>query len=123
MTTLSRTAAFFSMLMGIMMIGTWTVLLATGYPELETEPFGTSLLLIAEFLTACSLIAGGYGVLSYQKWGMKLLLVAMGMLLYCVIFSTGAFGQQGILPAAAWFLLVALTTLFFAGNLVRTDLA
>ncbi len=119
MNNLSRSAASFAVLMGVLMLATWIFLLVTGYPALYSEPFGTALLLIGEFLTAFSLIAGGLGLLSGRKWGMKVMLVALGMLLYCVIFSTGSFGQQGILPAAAWFLMVALATLFVVGGLIR----
>ncbi len=124
MNNLSRTAALFSILMGGLMLATWGVLLFTGQvPELFSEPLKTSLLLTAEFLTAFSLIAGGYGLLSKRRWGLTATLVAMGMLLYCVIFSVGVFGQQGILPAAAWFVLVALATLFFVGGFLRANLA
>lgn len=124
MNRLARTAAVFSISMGVLMLATWGVLLFTGgVPELYTLPLETSLLLTAEFLTAFSLIAGGFGLLSYRKWGMTVTLVAMGMLLYCVIFSAGTFGQQGTLLAAAWFVLVALATLFFVGSFVRAELA
>ncbi len=124
MNRLAKTAAVFSISMGVLMLATWGVLLFTGgVPELYTLPLETSLLLTAEFLTAFSLIAGGIGLLSSRKWGMTLTLVALGMLLYCVIFSAGTFGQQGILLAAAWFVLVGLATLFFVGSFVRAELA
>lgn len=31
-------------------------------------------------------------------------------MLYCVIFSCGVFGQQGVVPAAAWFAVLSVTT-------------
>ena len=124
MNNLFKTAAVFSILMGALMLATWGVLLLIGQvPELFTEPFKTSLLLTAEFLTAFSLIGGGYGLLSNRRWGLTATLVALGMLLYCVIFSVGVFAQQGILPAAAWFIFVALATLFFVSSFVRSALA
>lgn len=124
MNNLFKAAALFSILMGVMMLATWGVLLFTGrVPELVTKPLEAYLLLTAEFLTAFSLIAGGYGLLSNRRWGLRGTLVAMGMLLYCVIFSVGVFGQQGILPAAAWFVFVAVATLFFVSSFVRADLA
>ncbi len=124
MRDLSRTAALFAILMGSLMLGTWTVLLFTGQvPELVTKPFEAVLLLAAEFLTAFALIGGGYGLLSNRKWALRVTLVALGMLLYCVIFSIGVFAQQGIRPAAGWFVLVALATLFLVGRFVREQMA
>ncbi len=114
-----KSAAIFSILMGVALLSTWIVMFAIGQvPELSTKPFETSLLLTAEFLTAFALIGGGYGVLTRRNWGHWANLVALGMLLYCVINYMGVLAEQGTWPAVAWFALVtALTIIFIADSL------
>ncbi len=108
-----RWVAFYSILMGVLQTGTWVVLYFVGvvrnyYTE---KPFETIFLLLAEFLTAVAVILGGSGVLAGQKWGIPLNLAALGMMLYCAIFSIGAFGQTGNIPATAWFAILTIATI------------
>jgi len=106
---MSKAIAFFSILMGLAQMTTWIVLFSLGQvPEIATQPFGTWMLLVAEFLTGLALIFGGYALLVRRHWGLRLELAALGMLLYCTVYSTGVFGQQGNLPGAAFFAVVAL---------------
>jgi len=105
----TKAIAFFTILMGLAQMATWVVLFSLGMvPEIVTQPFGTWLLLIAEFLTGLALVIGGYALLVRKPWGLHLELAALGMLLYCTVYSTGVFGQQGNTPAAAFFAVVAL---------------
>ncbi len=106
---ITKAIALFSILMGLAQMATWVVLFSLGkVPEIVTQPFGTWMLLIAEFLTGLALVFGGYTLLAGRRWGLHLELAALGMLLYCTIFSTGVFGQQGNIPAAGFFASVAL---------------
>ncbi len=115
----TKASAIFSVLMGGSLLSTWIVLFAMGQvPELYTSPFETILLLVAEALTGLSLIAAGYGLLSGRVWGLKLQLVALGMLLYCTIFSCGALGQGNVL-LAIFFGTVATLAFIFSWSLVR----
>ncbi len=117
----TKASAIFSVLMGGALLSTWVVLFALGrVPELYTSPFDTILLLVAEALTGLSLIAGGYGLLTRRAWGLKLQLVALGMLLYCTIFSCGALGKSS-LPVAIFFGTVAVLTFGFSLSLVRQE--
>jgi hypothetical protein len=93
-------------------------LLRAGFPELYTSPFSITLLLVAEALTGLSLIVGGYGLLTRRDWGLKLQLVALGMLLYCTIFSCGELGQGNLL-LAIFFGTVAALAFIFSWSLVR----
>ena len=122
MGNMTRAAAIFSILMGASLLATWVVLFAVGQvPELYTSPFKTTLLLVAEALTGLSLIVGGYGLLARRVWGIKLQLVALGMLLYCAIFSCGELGQGNPL-AAIFFGAVATLAFIFSWFLVRRRL-
>ncbi len=118
----TRVSAIFSVLMGGSLLSTWGVLFAMGQvPELYTSPFETILLLVAEALTGLSLIVGGYGLLTGRPWGLKLQLVALGMLLYCTIFSCGALGQDNAL-VAIFFATVAALDFILSWSLVRSEI-
>jgi hypothetical protein len=73
--------------------------------------------LAAEFLTAVSLILGGFGLLAGKSWGLRADLAALGMLLYCTIFSTGALGA-GNAPAAIFFGAIATLAFVFSARFV-----
>ena len=65
-----KIAAVYSIIVGISMIGMWTVFYVTGgIPEINAEPAKIIMHLIAEFVTAASLILGGFGLISNRKWG------------------------------------------------------
>ena len=103
-----KTAAIFSLFCGIAMLVVWGTLLATGQVvELRSSPFQVAFLLGAEFLTAVTLILGGFGLLTGKNWGLRTDLTALGMLIYCTVYSTGVFGQAGNAPAAVFFVVVA----------------
>ncbi len=112
-------AAIFSILMGLMMLGTWSYLiLSNNYPAAATSPLETAYLLVAEFLTAAALIAAGYGFLTERRWGLPLILVALGELVYCTVRFAGELGQGGSVPGLAFFTAVASFGILFAGYLV-----
>ncbi len=114
-----KAASIFSLVCGVMMLLVWGVLLSTGNaPELRTKPLEAVFLLAAEFLTAASLIVGGWGSLSHRSWSFTMQLVALGMLLYCAVFSVGVVGQQDNLPATGFFVVVATLTAIFSGNFI-----
>lgn len=116
---MKKGAAIFSILMGAAMFGTWIFLfLFPGYPAAKTVPIETGYLLTAEFLTATVLVTGGYGILSHRTWALPLILVALGQLIYCAIRFAGELGQQGSLGGLAFFSLVGVMALVFAGSLV-----
>jgi hypothetical protein len=115
-----KVTAIYSILMGILLIGTWLVLFALGQvPELWTQPLDTGFLLLAEFLTGIGLIVGGYGVLAVRQWGFILVLFALGMMFYTVVRSIGLFAEQGVAFAAGWFILVTLLMVLLMGYLLR----
>ena len=114
-----KTASIFSFFCGIAMLAVWGILLATGqFPELRSKPFEARFLLGAEFLTAVSLILGGFGLVTGKSWGLRADLAALGMLLYCAIFSTGTFGQAGNLPATVFFVVISTLAFVFSARFV-----
>jgi hypothetical protein len=116
---MKRAAAMFSILMGLMMFGTWTFLFSTDqFPQVHTLPLETGYLLVAEFLTAAALVTGGYGILTNRQWAMPLILIALGELIYCTIRFAGELGQGGSTPGLGFFSAVAATSLIFAVGFV-----
>ncbi len=104
----------FATVVGIGMIGQWTVSLVSGQvPELRSEPIRIRFHLAAEFATALALLVSGIGLLAGGTWARDAYLLAAGMLLYTIIVSPGYFAQQGnwAMPAmfAVILVLVAVT--------------
>jgi len=118
-----KAVSIFSLFCGISMLAVWGILLATGQVvELRTSPLEAAFLLGAEFLTAVALILGGFGLLARKTWGLRMDLAALGMLLYCAVYSTGVFGQAGNTPAAGFFIVIAALAALFSANFVLETL-
>lgn len=93
---LGKLAAIYSIIVGIAMLGMWTVFVTTGQvPELSTEPIRVSMHIIGEIATALILLIGGYGLWADKKWGLQAYMLSMGMLLYTLIVSPGYYAQSG----------------------------
>ena len=91
-----KVASFYSIFIGIAMIGMWIFFYASGnIPELDTEPIRISMHILAEVITAVILILGGIGILVNKKWGKDIYLVSMGMLIYTLVQSPGYFMETG----------------------------
>ena len=115
--------AIYPIIIGLSMIGMWTVLLSTGQVlETETDRIEISYHLVSEFLTAFLLIIGGYGLYKERSWGFGVFLVSMGMLLYSVINSTGYYAGQGEIVMVGMFtVLTVLTALFLIVSFKKKD--
>jgi hypothetical protein len=109
-------ASLYAILVGIGMIGQWSVSLATGrVPELKSEPFRIAFHLVGEALTAVVLIAGGLGLWVGASWGRTAYLVAIGMLFYTVIVSPGYFAQRREWPMVGMFGVLLVLALLALG--------
>lgn len=106
--------AFFSLFMGIAMIGMWLMFYVTGQiPEIQTKPVELGMHVAAEIVTGLLLIIGGYGSLTQRSWGEDLYLLSMGMLLYTLIMSPGYFLQKGEVGFVAMFGAFIVLALYF----------
>ncbi len=106
--------AIYSLFIGILMIGVWSMFILTGQvPEMATKPAEIMLHLLAEFTTAVLLIGGGIGLIKKIKIGYNLNLVALGMLLYTLIVSPGYYLQSGNLVFVGIFTVIFIFTLIF----------
>lgn len=106
-------SAWYSILVGILMIGQWVFFLVSGQvPELQTEPIRIAFHLAAELITAIVLVFAGYLLLKKTSLSKPLALVAAGMLLYTTIVSPGYFAQLGEWPIVIMFGLLICSNLY-----------
>lgn len=102
-------SAWFSVIVGILIIAQWAFFLAAGaVPELQTEPWRISFHLTAELVTAACLIVAGLALFQGKSWAKCLALFAAGMLAYTVIASPGYFAQQGQWPFVGMFAILLI---------------
>ena len=92
--------AIFAIVVGLLMIGQWTLTIVRGQvpgPEDDAVagrgPVEMMFHWIAEFATAIALIVSGLGLLLGWTVGPAIFLVACGMLIYAMVNSAGYFAQ------------------------------
>jgi hypothetical protein len=109
----SRVAsAWFTILVGILMMGMWSMLVLTGQvPYLDTPQLEIKLHIFTEMLTASALILGGVSVLRGWKKLASLHYVSQGMLIYAIINSSGYYIDLGETAMAGMFGALFLGTL------------
>ena len=115
--------SIYSFVMGIAMIGMWTMFLLTGQvPELQTEPARIIMHLAAEFTTAFVLIIGGYALLVKKEWGMRLHQSSLGMLMYTLIVRPGYYLQLGDVAMVSMFgVMFILTLIILILSYIKSD--
>jgi hypothetical protein len=119
---LRKTAAVFSIIAGLGMIGLWLTLIQTGQDlrlndEFRTIPFSIFIAIGSDFLTAFVLLVAAAGLLFKKGWGPKAFLFGSGFLFYSVINALGLYWLRGELPfivMLAVILVLALVLTVFA---------
>jgi hypothetical protein len=108
----NRASAFFTIIVGVLMMGMWTLLVFTGQvPYLDTPQMEIKLHIFTEMLTAGALILGGLSVLWSWKRLNRLHYVSQGMLIYAIINSSGYYIDLGETAMAAMFGVLLIGTL------------
>jgi hypothetical protein len=112
--------AWYSIAVGVLMLGQWGFFLAAGQvPELQTEPFRIAFHLLGEGITAIALIVSGVALLRRTGWAREAAFVALGMLTYTVLVSPGYFAQLGQWPLVGMFGVLLVLTLLSYGLLFQ----
>jgi len=107
-------AAIYSILVGVSIIGIWTILLITdSIPEFDTEPKRIGMHLVAEIATGIILILGAYGLLSNKRWGYNVYLISMGMLIYTLLASPGYYAEKGNYLFVGMFAIILFFSMMF----------
>ncbi|RIK40276.1 MAG: hypothetical protein DCC57_19620 [Chloroflexi bacterium] len=113
-------AAWYAIIVGLLMLGQWGFFLATGQvPELQSEPWRIAFHLAAEGMTAAGLVISGIGLLRNRAWARAAYLLTVGMLVYSAIASPGYFAQQGAWAMVGMFALLLLLAIASILTLLR----
>lgn len=107
-------AAIYSILVGVSIIGMWTILYINGsIPEIDTEPIRIGMHLVAEIATGIILILGAYGLLNNKRWGYDMYLISMGMLIYTLFASPGYYAEKGNYLFVGMFAIILFFSMMF----------
>ncbi|MCW4012550.1 MAG: hypothetical protein NWF07_06095 [Candidatus Bathyarchaeota archaeon] len=99
-----KASAVFTILVGLLMMGMWSMLVLTNQvPYLDTPQVEIKLHILTEMLTALMLILGGLSVLRGWERIMNLHYVSQGMLIYAIINSSGYYIDLGETVMAVMF--------------------
>lgn len=114
--------AGYSILVGVCMLGMWSMILLTG--GVSEGTIEISLHLVSEFLTAILLLISGICVLKNKVYGNKLSLISNGMLIYSVLNAAGYYGQRGNLPMLCMFTIIfIISTSFLVLELIKREVS
>jgi len=92
---LSIISGIYAIVIGIGIIGLWTMLLLTKQvPELNTEPVAITFHITAEIIMGILSLISGTFLLIDLSWAPYFFILAMGLVIYAVINSAGYYGQK-----------------------------
>ncbi len=93
--TLSIISGIYAIIIGIGIIGLWTMLLQTKQvPELKTEPVAIKFHITAEITMGILSLLSGIFLLIGLSWAPYFFIFVMGLVVYAVINSSGYYGQR-----------------------------
>ena len=88
-------SGIFAIIIGIGIIGLWTMLLLTKQiPELKTEPVAIAFHISAEMTMGILCLVSGIFLLIGFSWAPYFFILAMGLVIYAVVNSAGYYGQK-----------------------------
>ncbi|NVM46432.1 MAG: hypothetical protein HWN79_16095 [Candidatus Lokiarchaeota archaeon] len=88
-------SGIFAIIIGIGIIGLWTMLLLTKQiPELKTEPVAIAFHISAEMTMGILCLVSGIFLLIGLTWAPYFFILAMGLIIYAVVNSAGYYGQK-----------------------------
>ena len=101
---LSIISGIYAIVIGVGIIGLWTMLLQTKQvPELVTEPVAIKFHMTAEMtMGILSLLSGIYLLLGFS-WAPHFFILGQGLVIYAVINSAGYYGQKKQWPFVIMF--------------------
>ncbi|MFW9877100.1 MAG: hypothetical protein ACFFG0_28755 [Candidatus Thorarchaeota archaeon] len=92
---LSIISGIYAIVIGIGIIGLWTMLLRTNQvPELQIAPVAIKFHITAEMIMGILSLLSGIFLLVGFSWASYFFILAMGLVIYAVINSAGYYGQR-----------------------------
>ncbi len=101
--------AIYSILIGLAVIGMWTVILLTR--EIPEGKLELSFHLYAEFAMAIICIVSGFMMLGNKKFSRLTNMGGLGMVTYSTINAAGYYGQREDKPMMVLFIVLAVLTI------------
>jgi hypothetical protein len=80
---------------------------------MQSQPWLSWLLFIAEFASAAVLVVAGWALLAGRHWARKLYLLGVGMLLFGALADIGHYAESGNNGLAIFFFIVAVLSVVF----------
>ncbi len=116
---MKRIIAFYSLIMGLAVLGIWTMLLTSGtIPEGKTE---LGFHLYAEFALAIILLVSGIMLLKGKPFAVETNMGGLGMLVYSTLNAAGYYGERGDKTAMTLFVtLFILTVVAICGHYIKS---
>ncbi|WP_105616291.1 hypothetical protein [Vallitalea okinawensis] len=111
---MKKLVGVYSVLLGISIMGLWTMLLTTGnVPELDTEPICLYFHLTAEILMGILLVLSGIGLIKKSRWGKSLFVLSTGMVIYSVINAAGYYANNSEWTMVIMFMVILVLSILF----------
>lgn len=113
-----RLEAIYSIVIGVSVIGMWSMTLMTG--GISEKPIEISLHLISEFSMAILLLISGISILRGKIYGRTIFLISNGMLVYSVLNAAGYYGQRNNFAMVGMFAVIfVISSIFLISEIIR----
>ena len=115
---IKRIEAVYSIVIGISILGMWSMILLTG--GISEPPIEISLHLISEFSMAILLLISGISILRGKIYGKTIFLISNGMLIYSVLNAAGYYGQRNNFAMVGMFVVIfIISSIFMVTETIR----
>ncbi|MFX1470765.1 MAG: hypothetical protein ACFFB8_19170 [Promethearchaeota archaeon] len=112
---LSIISGIYAIIVGIGIIGLWTMLLLTNQvPELKTEPVAIRFHITVEMTMGILSLLSGIFLLIGLSWAPYFFILAMGLVIYAVINSSGYYSQRNQWSFVIMFGIILITSVSLA---------
>jgi hypothetical protein len=107
---MKKRIAYFSIFLGLMVIGMWLDLLLKG--SINEGTTAISFHIFAEFIMAVICVVSGIAMIRNKPYGIETNILCMGMVVYSTLNAAGYYGQQGQRPMMIIFLIICALAAF-----------
>ncbi len=117
---MKKMAGVYSILLGVSIMGLWSMLLSTGnVPELKTALISIAFHMAAETIMGILLLMSGVALIKDSKNGVSLFVLSNGLVIYSVVNSAGYYGEKGQWIMVAMFMAILFMSSFLTYGLLK----
>jgi hypothetical protein len=107
---MKKRIAYFSIFLGLVVIGMWLNLLMKG--SISERPTAIGFHIFVEFVMAVICLVSGTMMIRNKPYSIETNMLGMGMVVYSTLNAAGNYGQQGQKPMMMIFLLICVLAVF-----------